>query len=191
MMPFALETTISHRALPDASITACILREALKKASLPQLAEWSQHPAYLLKMPIRFGRHRGTQWSDLPKDYLQWLADKGENEDARWNAKIALGVIRDPHIADNKTSVSISVPGKEAHLTIPVKDSPEIIIAGYLKLAIFAIERVQDVQDLDEWWLGEARHRAEYGIKKGDKNYKIIADAFTKQKKKLLAVVKK
>jgi exodeoxyribonuclease X len=186
---------VTHRAFPDAVVTACILREALKRASLPQLAEWSQHPAYLLKMPIRFGRHRGTQWADLPKDYLQWLADKSER-DASWNAKIALGIIRDPHIADNNdgtdADVTIGVPGNDgAGISIPVRDSPEAIIAGYLKLSLFAIERVLDVEDLDGWWRMEARRRAEYGIKKGDKNHKLIADAFTKQKKKLLAVVKK
>lgn len=60
-----------HRALPDAWVTAHILHEACKIATLDDLAKWSNEPPYLTK--IGFGKHRGKKFSELPKDYLEWI----------------------------------------------------------------------------------------------------------------------
>jgi len=33
--------------------------------------------------PINFGKYKGTKWKELPLDYLQWLADKSDNDNWR------------------------------------------------------------------------------------------------------------
>ncbi|WP_422366375.1 exonuclease domain-containing protein [Pelagibius sp.] len=61
-----------HRALPDAWVTAHILLEALRIATLQDMVRWTQEPSYLTK--LTFGKHRGQKYSDVPRDYLQWLS---------------------------------------------------------------------------------------------------------------------
>ena len=36
--------------------------------------------------PINFGKYKGTKWKELPLDYLQWLADKSDNDNWRMMA---------------------------------------------------------------------------------------------------------
>lgn len=60
-----------HRALPDAWVTAHILAIALGAATLADLIEWSREPAYLTK--LNFGKHRGSRFADVPRDYLEWI----------------------------------------------------------------------------------------------------------------------
>lgn len=68
---------LPHRALPDALVTAALLRHLL--ANLPEaaprtvagLAAWSAEPH--LRKKCRFGKHRGSPWSQVPLDYLQWM----------------------------------------------------------------------------------------------------------------------
>ena len=72
--------TPAHRALPDAYVTAHILREMLSRASVDQLVSWSQEPALLPN--VLFGKHRGMKWIDVPDEYLVWIISKGDfNED--------------------------------------------------------------------------------------------------------------
>jgi len=41
----------------------------------------------LLPGPIRFGKHKGTPWRDLPPDYLDWIVNKSDmDEDAKFTA---------------------------------------------------------------------------------------------------------
>jgi exodeoxyribonuclease X len=76
----------SHRAGPDAYVTAHILREMLKLASVEQLIQWSNEPALLVK--CGFGKHRGTPWKDVPRDYLEWiLRQRDMDEDVRFTAQ--------------------------------------------------------------------------------------------------------
>jgi exodeoxyribonuclease X len=63
--------SVSHRAGPDAYVTAFTLRELLKKATFEQLVAWSAEPAILPRVP--FGKHRGMAWKDVPIDYLSWV----------------------------------------------------------------------------------------------------------------------
>ena len=35
---------------------------------------------------INFGKYKGTKWKELPLDYLQWLADKSDNDNWRMMA---------------------------------------------------------------------------------------------------------
>lgn len=75
-----------HRAAPDAWVTAHILVELLKVASVEQLIEWTHEPKFLPKIPL--GKHRGLPWSDVPLDYLQWVISKDDmNADVVWCAK--------------------------------------------------------------------------------------------------------
>jgi exodeoxyribonuclease X len=76
----------SHRAGPDAYVTAHLLREQLKLASVEQLIAWSNEPALLTK--CGFGKHRGTPWKDIPADYLQWILRQADmDEDVLFTAR--------------------------------------------------------------------------------------------------------
>ena len=65
-----------HRAAPDTYVTAFLLQELLKKASISELVGLSTAPVLLRK--VTFGMHRGKQWKDLPWDYLSWIANKSD-----------------------------------------------------------------------------------------------------------------
>lgn len=68
-----------HRAGPDSFVTAHILAAFLAAgARASHMVHWTTEPRW---MPtIRFGKHRGTAWADLPLDYLQWM-DKATDMD--------------------------------------------------------------------------------------------------------------
>ncbi len=75
----------AHRAFPDAYVTAFILRELLAVASLDELILWTKEPVLLPR--VTFGKHRGTEWSNVPIDYLAWVADKSDlSEDIKFTA---------------------------------------------------------------------------------------------------------
>ncbi len=65
-----------HRALPDAIVTAHILRELLRVATVEELIAWTHEPVLLPR--VMFGRHRGCSWSDVPADYLTWVVERSE-----------------------------------------------------------------------------------------------------------------
>jgi len=76
---------LSHRAGPDAYVTAFTLRELLLKASVSDLIRWSGEPALLVR--CGFGKHRGTAWTDVPSDYLRWVTGQQMDEDVLHTAK--------------------------------------------------------------------------------------------------------
>lgn len=84
-----------HRAAPDAYVTAHLLRDILQTPllSFERLIEWTTQPALLAF--IRFGKHEGKRFAELPPDYLQWLVNQGEqmDEDVRYTAKHYLAEI--------------------------------------------------------------------------------------------------
>lgn len=75
-----------HRAGPDAWVTAHLLSELLKETTVEQMIAWTNAPRH---MPvITFGMHKGSAWSALPLDYLQWMAQQATMDaDAVWHAK--------------------------------------------------------------------------------------------------------
>ena len=76
---------ISHRAWPDAYVTAHLLRDMLNDgASVEQLIEWTAKPALLKK--VNFGKHRGALWKDVPTDYLMWVLAQDFDEDTMFTA---------------------------------------------------------------------------------------------------------
>lgn len=76
---------VSHRAMPDAYVTAFTLREMLKKASLADLIAWSNEPAILPK--ITFGKYAGKKYSEVDTGFLSWLLDKDFDEDVKHTAR--------------------------------------------------------------------------------------------------------
>lgn len=77
-----------HRALPDCAVTARILLHCLVRAPIKVLEEWSAEPA--MPPTIRFGKHRGKKWCDLPADYLQWMLRSDFDDDTKHCARVHL-----------------------------------------------------------------------------------------------------
>jgi exodeoxyribonuclease X len=76
----------AHRALPDAYVTAFILRELLELATKEELIAWTGEPALLPR--VTFGQYRGRGWDEVPLDYLAWIVDRSElGEDIRFTAQ--------------------------------------------------------------------------------------------------------
>lgn len=77
-----------HRALPDAYTTAFIFRRMLAEEGenrLKRLMAWSKEPGVLPM--ITFGKHKNSQWTEAPADYLRWIVDKSDmDEDVKFTA---------------------------------------------------------------------------------------------------------
>jgi exodeoxyribonuclease X len=77
---------MAHSALADCFVTGKIMVKLLEdirnrakdpdSVSISGLAEWQMKPRMLSK--IRFGKHAGTKFAELPRDYLMWLRDKSD-----------------------------------------------------------------------------------------------------------------
>lgn len=83
-----------HRALPDCIVTAALLAKMFEtgRATIQDILKWSNLP--ILKRTCGFGKHAGTEWKDVPKDYLQWIVRKGNfDEDTMHTAKVHLGLV--------------------------------------------------------------------------------------------------
>jgi exodeoxyribonuclease X len=74
-----------HRALPDALVTAEIVKEMLKTSSVDELVELTSKPVLL--GTVRFGKFRGMKWSELEDGYLRWILSKDFDADARYTAR--------------------------------------------------------------------------------------------------------
>lgn len=84
---FAVEDAMPpHAALPDAYVTAFILRRLLKEKSVEELVEISKWPALLKK--LTFGKHKGMAYAEAPADYLEWIRDKSDMDaDTKFSAR--------------------------------------------------------------------------------------------------------
>lgn len=74
-----------HRAGPDAYVTAFILIRLLAEHPLDDLIKWSSEPALLVK--VGFGKHRGLKWSEVPRDYLDWILRQDMDADVKHTAR--------------------------------------------------------------------------------------------------------
>lgn len=74
-----------HRALDDAVVTAAILDRMLEEKTVDELVDLSTRPV-LLKT-VRFGKHYGKAWRDLPVDYLRWIVKQDFDCDELYTAK--------------------------------------------------------------------------------------------------------
>ncbi|PWT89996.1 MAG: hypothetical protein C5B54_08000 [Acidobacteria bacterium] len=60
-----------HQALYDVSVTVSLLHKMLENTTPLQLLNLSQQPVRL--KTLTFGKHRGQDFSAIPRDYLVWL----------------------------------------------------------------------------------------------------------------------
>lgn len=78
-----------HRALGDATVTAHLLARLLDDRGLDDLVTLSTK-AVMLKT-VGFGKHFGQLWTDVPRDYLEWLQRQPlEDPDVRFTVKSEL-----------------------------------------------------------------------------------------------------
>lgn len=81
----------AHRAGPDAYMGALLLAKAIEHggATIEDMVRWSAGPPLLHK--VSFGKHRGSLWKDLPRDYLEWIFFKSDmDSDTKANARYRL-----------------------------------------------------------------------------------------------------
>lgn len=78
--------SVSHRAGPDAYVTAHLLRDMLTatydggtRVSLAKLIEWSSQPA--LQVTCHIGKWRGHKWTEVDDGFLHWISGKDFDED--------------------------------------------------------------------------------------------------------------
>lgn len=78
-----------HRALPDAYVTAHILRRLLKLRPVERLIEISSEPAFL--QTLNFGKHYGKTFKEVAetdRSYLRWVVeDSDRDEDTKFTAR--------------------------------------------------------------------------------------------------------
>lgn len=78
----------AHRALDDVIILHQVFSAMIDDLTMEQVLELLQRPQVLSRMP--FGKHQGKQLSEVPKNYVTWLAssgafDKSENRELKEN----------------------------------------------------------------------------------------------------------
>jgi exodeoxyribonuclease X len=77
-----------HRAGPDTWVTAHLLAELLRLASVQQMIEWTAQPRPMPR--LTFGKHRGAEWREVPLDYLHWMVGQDMDVDVLWHARAEL-----------------------------------------------------------------------------------------------------
>lgn len=93
----------SHRAGPDSYVTAFILRELLKRTDIENVLKWSAGPALLSR--VRFGKHFGMKWSEVPMSYLTWIGQSDiTDRDIRATAKHYLKIASARRNAQKETT---------------------------------------------------------------------------------------
>lgn len=65
----------AHRAAYDAVVTRALLGRLLVERPLDELLALQHQPVVQTK--IRFGKHAGKSWDDVPTDYIQWMLRSG------------------------------------------------------------------------------------------------------------------
>jgi exodeoxyribonuclease X len=87
--PAGLDRAIAdqaHRALPDAYVTAHLLRDMLNDgATVEQLIEWSGQPA--LQVRCQIGKFRGTPWREVDEGFMRWVLDRDFDEDVKFTCQ--------------------------------------------------------------------------------------------------------
>lgn len=75
-----VEAMPPHRARADVVVTAHVLARMLtvEGRTPEELLELTIKP--VLQKVCRFGKHRGEEWSNVPRDYLRWILSKPEGE---------------------------------------------------------------------------------------------------------------
>lgn len=79
------EAAVSHRAYPDAYVTAFHLRDLLTLAPLDDLIRWTNEPA--LQVRCHIGKWRGHLWSEVDLGFLEWIAVRDFDDDVLFTAR--------------------------------------------------------------------------------------------------------
>jgi len=77
-----------HRALYDTKVLAELYLYLRKSFTDEELAYMTSQP--VLMATCSFGKHRGTPWSDVPRDYLEWICKNEFDEDTAYTARYYL-----------------------------------------------------------------------------------------------------
>lgn len=82
-----LENDQFHRAVADATVTACNLEKMLDalilqnpEMQIEDLVAWTQAPIFQKYVP--FGKYKGQEWQHVPGDYLVWVKNNMTNLDS-------------------------------------------------------------------------------------------------------------
>lgn len=74
-----------HRALYDVLVTQSIFSKMLESHTIEDLFLLQAKP--VLKKTCGFGKHRGSLWQDVPKDYLRWMLNQDMDADTKFTAR--------------------------------------------------------------------------------------------------------
>lgn len=76
----------AHRAPFDAQVTLALVERMVSLGhTIDDLVQMSGQPVVLHR--VRFGKHEGELWQDVPRDYLNWILRQGDfDEDVRHTA---------------------------------------------------------------------------------------------------------
>lgn len=78
-----------HRAGPDSYATAVLLKAMLDHGvSGNTIREWSAEPRIFARCPI--GQYRGQPWSACDYGFLQWILNKIDDPEIRFNASLEI-----------------------------------------------------------------------------------------------------
>jgi exodeoxyribonuclease X len=77
-----------HRALYDTYSLLPLYRFLRQSFTDAELAYMSSQPVLLTT--AAFGKHKGTPWQEIPKDYLQWIIKNEFDEDTDYTARYYL-----------------------------------------------------------------------------------------------------
>lgn len=78
--------SVAHRAMPDAYVTAFLLRDMLNEgAKVEDLIAWTNEPA--LQVTCQIGKWRGSKWRDVDDGFLSWISVRDFGEDVLFTVR--------------------------------------------------------------------------------------------------------
>jgi len=72
---YGIPAGTAHRALEDVMVLYKVFSLMVDDLSIEKVIELLEKPQKITSMP--FGKHQGKPLSQVPKDYIRWLADSG------------------------------------------------------------------------------------------------------------------
>lgn len=90
---YGIAANNAHRALDDVMVLAEIFLSMIDDLPMETVLELMNRPTVIRQMP--FGKHRGTNLQELPKDYLSWLKGSGSlDKEENANLKESLAQLK-------------------------------------------------------------------------------------------------
>lgn len=83
-VPVALDMP-PHRALPDALVTAAVLRRMIKDVGVEALLKRTAQPVILARVPM--GKNRGRPWSEMDAGFLGWVLKRDFSDEIKETAR--------------------------------------------------------------------------------------------------------